>query len=444
MSEENKIKEEIKQQLVEGELKTNVFYQGDCLFVMRHDIPDESIDLIYLDPPFFSGKVQKGTWKPDAMEISYDDSKQFWKEKGMHENAPEWLKHLAIDLNNPAFASYLFYMMKRLKECYQVLKPTGSIYLHCDWRASHYLKMIMDDIFGYDNFRNEIVWCYSGGGIPKKDYPRKHDIIFRYSKSHEYFFIVEYKEYSRGTKGIGAHSPLSGSKPLRNEGTPVTDWWADIKPISGFIAKQERIGYPTQKPVSLLERIIKASSNEGDIVLDPFCGCGTALVAAHNLNRRWIGIDIHHKAFDVIRDRGGQCKLNRLVTAPEYIRSSKGILEWISSLKPLEFEEWANKFYNAKKPYPDKGVDGITKDGIAIQTKTSKKVGYNLVSQFLNDAKYHPSRRISKPLKHTILVSRKGFDDSARQRAFEIESNEGIKVDLLTPADMLNIIRKIG
>ena len=135
--------------------------------------------------------------------------------------------------------------------------------------------------------------------------------------------------------------------------------------------------------------------------------------------------------------------MDGLVTAPELIRSSKGILKWVSSLKPKEFEEWVNEFYNAKKPSPDKGVDGITKDGIAIQTKTLE-MKYDVVSQFLSDAKYHPSRKISKPLKHIILVSQIGFDDSARQRAFEIESNEGIKVELLTPADMLNIIQKIG
>ena len=422
------------------ELKTNVFYHGDCLFVMRSDIPDESIDLIYLDPPFFSGKVQKGTWKLDAMEISYDDSKQFWKEKGIHENAPEWLKRLAIDLNAPAFASYLFYMMDRLKECHNVLKPTGSIYLHCDWRASHYLKMIMDDIFGYDNFQREIIWDLgnaSGYKSLAKNWIRGHDTILFYVNKTRFIFNKEYVPYLK--EDIKKYPQKKERK-----GLAVTDVWKDVIPAQKWgNAKNESIGYPTQKPLALLERIIKASSNEGDIVLDPFCGCGTALVAAHNLNRRWIGIDIHPKAFDVIRDRGRQCKLNRLVTTPELIRASKGILEWASSLNSKEFEVWANKFYNAKKPYPDKGVDGITKDGIAIQTKTFK-VGYDIVSQFLNDAKYHPSRRISKPLKHTILVSQIGFDDSARQRAFEIESNEGIKVELLTPADMLNIIQKIG
>ena len=355
-------------------------------------------------------------------------------------------------------------MMKRLKECHKVLKPTGSIYLHCDYRASHYLKLIMDEIFGWESLRREIVYNtsrnISGFKSKANNWIRQHEVIFYYAIdiNNNWVFNKEYTSWTGEQIKEFKHKDKDGriykeygvkDNPTRqyldkNPGIPVGDIWNDIDTFQfSYVAKMESVGYPTQKPVALLERIIKASSNEGDIVLDPFCGCGTALVAAHKLNRRWIGIDIHHKAFDVIRDRGRQCKLNMLVTAPELIRGSKGILEWASSLNPQEFEEWVNKFYSAKKPSPDRGVDGITKDGIAIQTKTFE-IGYNVVSQFLSDAKYHPSRRISKPSKHIILVSQRGFDDSARQRAFEIESNEGIKVELLTPADMLNIIQKIG
>lgn len=142
---------------VEGsmQLGANTFYHGDCLFVLTHDISAESVDLIYLDPPFFTGKVQKGKWQPGAMEVSFEDSKRFWKEKGVSELAPEWMKHIAI--KRPDFASYLYYMMERLQACHKVLKKTGSIYLHCDYRASHYLKMVMDEIFGYKNFRNEVI-----------------------------------------------------------------------------------------------------------------------------------------------------------------------------------------------------------------------------------------------------------------------------------------------
>src|SRR4030042_1040331 len=143
------------------ELK-NTFYHGDCLFVLTHDVSAESIDPIYLDPPFFTGKIQTGKWKgewhPEAMEVSFEDSKRFWKEKGISGLAPEWMKHIA--LKRPDFASYLYYMMERLQACHKVLNKRGSIYLHCDYRASHYLKMVMDEpeLFGDNNFRNEIIW----------------------------------------------------------------------------------------------------------------------------------------------------------------------------------------------------------------------------------------------------------------------------------------------
>jgi len=159
----------------------------------------------------------------------------------------------------------------------------------------------MDCIFGMKNFRNEIVWCYAGGGVPKQDFPRKHDIIFRYSKSNKIIFNVEYRKY--GDIGSKRATDLGGTRKTeyRKEGTPLNDWWVDLKPIINW--SKERTGYPTQKPIKLLERIIKASSNEGDIVLDPFCGCATTCIAAEKLNRNWIGIDISFKAYDLVRER---------------------------------------------------------------------------------------------------------------------------------------------
>lgn len=417
-------------------MKTNVFYHGDCLFVMRHDIPPESIDLIYLDPPFFTGKVQKGEWKPGDMQISYDDSKAFWSNKEIQDNAPNWLKEFAI--REPKshwhpFARYLYYMYERLGACHRVLKPTGSIYLHCDWRASSYLRMVMDQVFWYNNFQNEIIWIYRTGGATKKRFSRKHDNIYFYTKSDKYIFNLEKER-------------VYYEKPFFN---PQQDekgrYYADVLPIDSWDipavinVSKERVGYPTQKPKELLERIVNASSNKGDIVLDPFCGCGTTLVAAHELDRNWIGIDINKRAFEVIKDRGSQTKLDTIVDAPVLVRKSKGILEWVMSLTSKEhkiFEDWVNDFYGAVKPSPDRGVDGITKDGIPIQTKIYK-VGYNIVSEFLNNAKYHPDVRIKKPLRVIMLVSQKGFDESAWQMVSEIESKEGIKVELIEPKDML-------
>ena len=282
----------------------NTFYHGDCLFVMNHDIQPESVDLIYLDPPFFTGKVQKGEakWEPGAMEISYEDSRKFWggadKLNRMREQAPEWLKHIAKD--RPDFASYLFYMMERLRACRKVLKPTGSIYLHCDWRASHYLKMMMDEIFGNDNFQNEVVWHYFSGGASPKRWARKHDIILFYSKAYDFTFNIQREPYNAIIAKKRQH--------LFNEDGKGMDDVFEIPMMS--TVSPERVGYPTQKPLALLSRIISASSNEGDIVLDPFCGCGTTIKAASNLQRRWIGIDINRSAYDATTGREVQGALD--------------------------------------------------------------------------------------------------------------------------------------
>ena len=416
----------------------NTFYHGDCRFVMSHDILPDSVDLIYLDPPFFTGKIQKGKWRPEAMEVSYEDSKRFWSEKAdlMREKAPAWVRHIAV--KRPDFASYLFYMMERLQACHRVLKSTGSIYLHCDHRASHYLKMIMDEIFGSTNFRNELVWCYSGGGIPKKDFPRKHDTIFRYSKSDDYTFNVQYRPYSDGTIQRG-RTQVKGKyfeQGLRKEGTPVNSWWVDITAIHSPTDK-ENAGYPTQKPEALLERIIKASSNEGNIVLDPFCGCGTTAIVASKWNRKFIGIDIDTSprekgqlptAFSVIKNRS-----HELFAQARYVaRDLSEVLE----MDGRAFEIWVNEFYKATKPQPDRGVDGITQDGVPIQSKVYE-IKYDKLSQFINDAKYHP--KVPKPIKKILAVSQSGFDDSARKLKFEIETAEHIEVVLTAPEEMLKL-----
>lgn len=411
----------------------STFYHGDCLFVMRHDIPPESVDLIYLDPPFFTGKVQKGKWEPGAMEVSFDDSKQFWTEKQdvMLLKAPGWLVDLASE--RPDFASYLWYMMERLQECHKVLKLTGSIYLHCDPRASHYLKMVMDKVFDERNFQNEIVWHYDYGARGKRAFGSKHDTIFAYHKSGEWSFntnqvlvpfqsgMTEWRYTKGGQKG----------KEMP-KGKVMSDVWNDIKVNT---MSKEHTGYPTQKPEALLERIIKASSNEGDLVLDPFCGCGTTMVVASKLNRRYIGIDIDTSprgkgrvpiAFQVVFDRG-----HSLFDQVTYV--SRDLSE-VQEMDSHMFEVWVNEFYGATKPAKDVGVDGITKDGVPIQTKTFR-AGYDVLSQFLTDAKLHPL--VPKPVTRIRAVSSVGFDNSARKRKYEIEKTERIKVELVTPAEML-------
>ena len=200
-------------------------------------------------------------------------------------------------------AAFLCWLGVRLMECHRVLKETGSLYLHIDHTAHAYAKCLLDGIFGRRNFRNEIVWCYSGGGIPRKDFPRKHDTLLRYTKSSRYQFNVERKAYKENTQQVGIHSTYSGPDNTIDleRGTPITDWWNDIPTVTGW--SPENIGYPTQKPLSLYERIIKASSSPGDMVLDPFCGCATTPVAAERLGRHWIGIDIWDGAYRMVLDR---------------------------------------------------------------------------------------------------------------------------------------------
>ena len=425
-------------------LEQNEFYHGDCLFVLTHDISAESVDLIYLDPPFFTGKIQTGKWKgewhPEAMEVSFEDSKRFWKEKGISTYAPEWMKHIAV--KRPDFASYLYYMMERIQACHKVLKKTGSIYLHCDYRASHYLKMVMDEIFGEHNFQNEIVWRYAWGIHIRKRWNRKHDAILFYSKSNKWFFnpddVLDRREpevLRRLASGKPGATWAADKSQYRDKTMKLpSDVW-DIPTIDG--TAKERVGYPSQKPEALLERIIKASSNEGDLVLDPFCGCGTTVIVASKLNRQFIGIDIDTSerkkgelptAFNVIKNRS-----HELFTQSWYV--SRDISE-VLEMSPGDFEKWANEYYYADKPHPDKGVDGITMDGIPIQAKTHL-IGYKVLSQFITDAKYHPNTL--KPIKKVIVVSQTGFDDGARQRKFEIETAEGIEVCLTTPEEMLKL-----
>jgi len=466
----------------------NKIYCGDCLFVMRHDILERGIkvDLIYLDPPFFTGKVQKGTWQPGAMEISFEDSKKFWGTKGIV-GAPTWLKELGVKL--PAFASYLNYMRKRLELCKLVLKDTGSIYLHCDSKASHYLKMIMDRIFGENNFRNEIIWQRSLGHHLATGMDVMTDSIFFYSKNKDFVYNQQYQKLSKEelekkfptieeetgrrfqhrqleqAQNIGSRGEtrIIQGKEIKTEqgwrwsqetidkrlkenpyliywtsngrprykiyadeykGRKIGNLWTDITHLSS--ASKERVGFPTQKPESLLERIINTSSNPSGLVLDPFCGCGTAIIVAHKLKRNWIGIDINVNASEVMKNRFEEYYN---LTPEVHLRE----VEAVKKLNPKQFEEWVNEFYQAKKPMPDRGVDGITDKGIPIQTKTNI-VKYNIVSQFLNDMRYHPD--VPKPVKHGIIVSQIGFDESALARVFQIKQKDKIDIKLVTPEDL--------
>ena len=302
----------------------------DNLDVMQ-GINSDCIDLIYLDPPFNKNKKFTAPVGSSASGAYFDDIfkeedvKEEWL-AAIREDQPELHRYLngIMGVGKPYNFAYLAYMAIRLLECHRILKPTGSIYLHCDPTISHYLKTTMGCIFGEENFRNEIVWCYNIGGKSKRRFGQKHDCILFYTKNvKNYFFdgnavrigMKSGKESFGGKletdKNGRKYRLVYGTKNSKgqtryykyylDEGKIPEDYWTDINSLQS--ASRERTGYPTQKPLALLDRIIKASSNEGDLVLDPFCGCATTCVAAEHLGRRWVGIDTSIKAFDLVRER---------------------------------------------------------------------------------------------------------------------------------------------
>ena len=281
-------------------------FHADNLDVLR-GINSNSIHLIATDPPFNKNRDFHATPDSLASGASFqdrwsweDDVQQAWVDQ-ITDDFPKLMEAIesARYAHSDGMGAYMCFMAVRLLEMRRVLREDGSIYLHCDPTASHYLKAIMDAIFGYKNFRNEIVWCYTGPGNTKRWFPRKHDTILSYSKGKGAVFNadavrVPYVKLETGkTSGI-----FKTAATLSKRGKVVEDWWANFSTV-GRIAR-ERTGYPTQKPLALYERIIKASSNEGDSVLDPFCGCATTLVAAERLGRQWIGIDIWDKAHETV------------------------------------------------------------------------------------------------------------------------------------------------
>lgn len=289
-------------------------------------LPSNYIDLIYLDPPFNSNRAYNVIYKDDMGQAMAFEDTWYWNEacekhmesmsgiafikSNYQEDMWNSIKKTHNILEALIFANgktqlnaYLVNMAVRLVEMRRLLKDTGSIYLHCDPTAGHYLKILMDNIFGTDNIRNEIVWCYTRarpGG--KYQFARLHDLIYFYSKSEgQNVFSRPQVPLTKEALRIKKIVRKDGSVWNRTRNTKdMGDWWDDVNFPTG---SKERMGYPTQKPLKLLKRIIEASSNPGDVVLDPFCGCGTTIEAAEDTGRHWIGIDITAAAVGVIKER---------------------------------------------------------------------------------------------------------------------------------------------
>ncbi|MDO8716582.1 MAG: DNA methyltransferase [Dehalococcoidales bacterium] len=444
-------------------MDTNVLYYGDNLKILRDYIPDESVDLIYLDPPFNSSATYNVLFKEpsgkssEAQMEAFEDTWQWGlgpektlQEVAMSTIAPQATKEFLSVLPNfvgqrTAMRAYLTMMCVRLIELRRVLKGTGSIYLHCDPTASHYLKVMMDTIFGPENFRNEIVWKRTGAHNDPGRYGANIDTILFYTKSdswtwnqiyrpHDQEYIARFSHQdsdgrlwaddnlsAKGLSGGGYEYEYKGVTSLwrcpietmqkldtegklhftnkggirlkryldRNQGTVLQALWEDIPPINS--QARERLGYATQKPEALLERIINASSNDGDVVLDPFCGCGTAIVAAQKLNRKWIGIDITHLAIGLMKWR-----LRNMTPMPAF----KVIGEPVDLASAVElanqdkyqFQWWAVSLtggqpFGGKKKGADTGIDGYIyymdeKDKIKkaiVSVKGGKNAGVSMI-----------------------------------------------------------------
>lgn len=419
-------------------MHVNTLYYGDNLEVMRNSMADESVDLIYLDPPFNSARDYNVLFKQakkdenHAQITAFTDTWQ-WSKRSYEEFFDDPRNARLFDLvtalykilGSSEMMAYLVMMAPRLLEMHRILKSTGSLYLHCDPTASHYLKMLLDSVFGPTSFLNEIIWKRTNAHNSAKRYGPIHDVILFYSKGNKHTWNLTYTDYDEsytdtfyrnvdendgrkyalvdltgaGTRngetgkpwrGIevtakGRHWanlpedlekfdaagliywPAQGQVPRLKKylddmpGIPLQDIITDIQPISSHAI--ERMGYPTQKPLALLERIISASSKPGDVVFDPFCGCGTAVAAAEALGRLWIGIDITFIAVDLMiarlaRDFGLQRKQDYLIIGdPKDAYSAQQLFQQ----SPKQFEIWAVGLANGV-PQPgkvgDKGVDG--------------------------------------------------------------------------------------
>ena len=274
--------------------QSRTIWVGDNLTIMR-DMHPNIVDLIYLDPPFNSNSNYSATQGSTAEGATFKD-KWFSEDiatslhNDIRDEHPSLYRILgAVDdiYDGNSMMGYLMYMVVRIMELHRILKDTGSLYLHCDPTSSHYLKLVMDAIFGSENFVNEIIWEYGLGGTSKRTFSRKHDCIFLYSKTVD---------------GYKFKKPLVPAKAKDTVGmVGMRDVWSDLGCLSNL--SRERTGFPTQKPIRLLKRMIYASSDEGDMVFDPFAGSGTTLVAAEEGNRKWAGIDISRKATDLIVER---------------------------------------------------------------------------------------------------------------------------------------------
>jgi site-specific DNA-methyltransferase (adenine-specific) len=506
-------------------MDTNALYYGDNLDVLRRHVPDESVDLVYLDPPFNSNRsynvlFRESSGKGSDAQIEAFGDTWHWGHgaqaayeevlTGRHQQVARVLKAMLDGLGHNDVTAYLAMMSIRLIELHRVLKPSGSIFLHCDPTASHYLKVIMDSTFGPKNFKNEIVWkrSHPHGNITKK-FGAIHDIVLFYARDasaakwsqpivpHDPSDPKVKTQYTRWdeerqdwwqptsllnpnpnrpnlTYEFHGHTkvwrwtrdrmleaerkgdiyvPPDGGIPRfkrflsDQRGLLLQDVWDDIEPVSG----EENLGYETQKPLELLLRIVQASSDKGDIVLDPFCGCGTAVHAAQLLGRRWVGIDITHLAIGLIRRRMKDAfpALRKIVVIGEPV--DLGGARELAKQDKYQFQWWALDRIGAqpvagKKKGSDKGIDGVIPyvdaapsefKRVIVSVKGGEQVGVTAVRELIAVMK-----REDEPLGLLVTLNKPTRDmqveaTSAGHYENELWQKSYPRVQILTIADIL-------
>ena len=450
-------------------MQTNAIYCGDAEKVLANtlEFPDGSVDLVYVDPPFFSDQSHELVWN-DGYELrAFEDR---WK--GGIEN-------------------YIAWMEPKLRAAHRILKRTGSLYLHCDWHASHHLKLLLDRVFGSDKFLNEIIWkrattVKGNFGQGRRSFDPNTDSILFYRKDNENTFHLPFREYTEEYKagfykhvepGTGRRYQLismtgpggsakgnpryevmgvsrywryseermkeliaqglvvqtsPGAVPRKKQyldegkGVPVQTLWDDIPALSSQAA--ERLGYPTQKPIDLLKRIVETSSNEGDVVLDPMCGCGTTIAAAKLLNRKWVGVDISPTACKLMAKR--MKSIGASISEVDIIGLPK-TYEQIRNLQPFEFQNWVLQRMSGRvseKKVGDFGIDGWVIDG-PVQVKQSEGVGRNVVDNFET-----AMRRYKRTKGYIVALS---FGKGAIEEVARAKNQDGIEITLKTLKELM-------
>ena len=449
-----------------GNVDTGVIYCEDNLERLSR-LPSEAVDLVYLDPPFFSNRDYELIWGDEAEVRSFEDR---W-EGGMNH--------------------YAGWMCERVLEMHRVLKPTGSIYLHCDSNASHYLKVMMDSVFGANNFRNEIVWRRTTPkGLMSRRLARSHDVLLSYQMSenatwnneaafipydlnaldektankyryrdedgrlyrldnlinpnpnrpnltYKFLGVTKVWRWTKERMQAAYESGLiiqtrPGAVPQlkryldEQRGRPLGDVWTDIDPLNS--QARERLGYPTQKPEALLERILRLTTNEGDTVLDPFCGCGTTVAVAEQMRRQWVGVDISPTAVEIMKIRLEKlgAKSVRTVGMPENEAA-------LRKLKPFEFQNWVIRRVDGihfPRKTGDMGIDGFSfLERLPIQIKRSDRVGRPIVDNFETAVERHSASK--------GYVVAFGFTRGAHEEVARVKAAKGLEIELVTVEDIL-------